>query len=275
MNYGLLFKETTELIPLPIMVAHEISKEIDSGRKNKYNHIFGRDGKCQVSVRYIYGQLFAYDAIIISALTRPGATISLAKEIIIEEVLKPLIGKDLAGINILINPTGVFLVCEPYGDSGLTGRMIVLDTYGDYTKHSDGPFYGEDVSKVDRSASYYARFAAKALIDVDFSRKCEVCVSYSIGIANPIAVSIDSFRTGKLSDEQLLALVNQHYDFIPANNRKELKFKNVSFMKWQNMDTWVKKTYQFVGNISKQKQLSFKVHMGKPKVLHNFYKSNS
>jgi len=229
MMYGFACSETPELMPLPIMVAHEISKEIDTLRKAKYNHIFGPDGKCQVSVRYIDGQPFAYDTIIVSAQTRPEASLSLAKEIIIEEVLKPLIGKDLSGINILLNPTGAFVIGGPYGDSGLTGRKIIVDTYGGYAKHGGGAFSGKDVSKVDRSASYYARFVAKALVEAELADTCEVCVSYSIGVANPVAVSIDTFGTGKLTDVDLLVLVKQHFNFSPANIRKELELEKVKF----------------------------------------------
>jgi S-adenosylmethionine synthetase len=229
MMYGFACNETPELMPLPIVVAHEIAKEVDTLRKAKYNHIFGPDGKCQVSVRYVDGQPFVYDTIIVSAQTRPEASLSLAKEIIIEEVLKPMIGKDLTGINILINPTGAFIIGGPYGDSGLTGRKIIVDTYGGYAKHGGGAFSGKDVSKVDRSASYYARFAAKALVAAELADTCEVCVSYSIGIAKPVSVSIDTFGTGKLTDDQLLELVNQHFDFTPANIRKELEFEKVKF----------------------------------------------
>jgi S-adenosylmethionine synthetase len=229
MMYGFACNETPEIMPLPIVVAHEIAKEVDALRKAKYNHIFGPDGKSQVSVRYGHGQPFAYDTIIVSAQTRPGASLSLAKEIIIEEVLKPLIGKDLTGINVLINPTGAFVIGGPYGDSGLTGRKIIVDTYGGYAKHGGGAFSGKDVSKVDRSASYYARFVAKALVEAELADTCEVCVSYSIGVANPVAVSIDTFGTGRLSDEQLLEIVKQHFNFTPANIRKELEFDKVKF----------------------------------------------
>ena len=231
MMYGFACNETPELMPLPIVVAHEIAKEIDTLRKAKYNHIFGPDGKCQVSVRYVDGQPFAYDTIIVSAQTRPDASLSLAKDIIIEEVLKPLIGKDLSGINILINPTGAFVIGGTYGDSGLTGRKIIVDTYGGYAKHGGGAFSGKDVSKVDRSASYYARYVAKALVAAELADTCEICVSYSIGVANPVAVSIDTFGTGKVSDEDLLDLVKQHFDFTPANIRKELEFDKVKFRK--------------------------------------------
>ncbi|MBU1092915.1 MAG: methionine adenosyltransferase [Firmicutes bacterium] len=229
MMYGFACNETPELMPLPIVVAHEIAKEVDALRKAKYNHIFGPDGKCQVSVRYVDGQPFAYDTIIVSAQTRQGASLSLAKEIIIEEVLKPLIDKDLTNINILINPTGAFVIGGPYGDSGLTGRKIIVDTYGGYAKHCGGAFSGKDVSKVDRSAAYYARFVAKALVAAELADTCEVCVSYSIGVANPVAVSIDTFGTGSLPDEDLLELVKQSFNFTPANIRKELEFDKVKF----------------------------------------------
>jgi S-adenosylmethionine synthetase len=228
MMYGFACNETPELMPLPIMVAHEIAKEIDSLRITKYNDIFGPDGKCQVSVRYVDGKPFAYDTIIVSSHTKTEASLSFAKKIIFEEVLKPLVG-DLSKINILINPTGAFVVGGPYGDSGLTGRKIIVDTYGGYSKHGGGAFSGKDVSKVDRSASYYARYVAKAVVAAELADKCEVCVSYSIGVARPIAVSIDTFGTGKITDKELLELINQQFDFTPANIRKELEFENVKF----------------------------------------------
>lgn len=229
MMYGFACNETPELMPVPIVIAHEIAKEIDSLRKAKYNHIFGPDGKCQVSVRYVDGKPIAYDTIIVSAQTRPEVELSIAKEIIVEEVLKPIIGRDLSGINILINPTGAFVIGGPYGDSGLTGRKIIVDTYGGYAKHGGGAFSGKDVSKVDRSASYYARYVAKAVVEAELADTCEVCVSYSIGIAKPVAVSIDTFGTGKMTDEALQELILQHFDFTPSNIRKELEFDKVKF----------------------------------------------
>lgn len=229
MMYGFACNETPELMPVPIVIAHEIAKEIDGLRKAKYNHIFGQDGKCQVSVRYVDGKPVAYDTIIVSAQTRPDVELSIAKEIIIEQVLKPIIGRDLSGINILINPTGAFVIGGPYGDSGLTGRKIIVDTYGGYAKHGGGAFSGKDVSKVDRSASYYARYVAKAVVEAELADTCEVCVSYSIGVAKPVAVSIDTFGTGKMTDEALQELILQHFDFTPSNIRKELEFEKVKF----------------------------------------------
>ena len=269
MMYGFACNETPELMPLPIVVAHDIAKEVDTLRKTKYNHIFGPDGKCQVSVRYLDGKPFSYDTIIVSAQTRAEASLTLAKEIIIEEVLKPMIGKDLSGINILINPTGAFVIGGPYGDSGLTGRKIIVDTYGGYAKHGGGAFSGKDVSKVDRSGAYYARYVAKSIVAAELADMCEVCVSYSIGVANPVAVSIDTFGTGKLSDEDLLELVKKHFDFTPANIRTELEFEKVKFQKlaayghigredlpvrWEHVDA---------------KVAELRVSYEKPKALHN------
>lgn len=229
MMYGFACNETPELMPLPIVVAHEIAREVDHLRKTKYGHVFGPDGKCQVSVRYADGQPIGYDTIIVSAQTKPGIELSVANGIIIEEVLKPIVGQDLSGINILINPTGAFVVGGPYGDSGLTGRKIIVDTYGGYARHGGGAFSGKDVSKVDRSASYYARYVAKAVVEAELADRCEVCVSYSIGVADPVALSIETFGTGKLSDDEMLAIIKKHFDFTPTNIRKELEFENVKF----------------------------------------------
>src|SRR3989339_253261 len=229
--FGYACKETPELMPLPIVVAHDIARSIDELRKAKYGHVFGPDGKCQVSVVYENDEPIAYETIVVSAQTKHGIQLDYAKEIILDEVLKPLIGEDLSHIQVLINPTGAFVVGGPYGDSGLTGRKIIVDTYGGYAKHGGGAFSGKDVSKVDRSAAYYARYVAKAVVAAELADTCEVCVSYSIGVANPIAVSIDTLGTGKLSDEDLLELVKQYFNFTPGNIRKELEFETVKFQK--------------------------------------------
>lgn len=229
MMVGFACNETLERMPVPIVVAHEIAKEMDRLRKTKHNHIFGPDGKCQVSVRYLNGKPYAYDTVIVSAQTRAGVELGYAKELIIENVLKPILGKHLSKINILINPTGAFEIGGSFGDSGLTGRKIIVDTYGGYAKHGGGAFSGKDVSKVDRSASYYARYVAKSVVEAELADTCEVCVSYSIGVANPVAVSIDTFGTGKISDEELLELVKQQFNFSPANIKKELEFEKVKF----------------------------------------------
>ena len=227
--FGYASKETPELMPLPIVVAHDIARSIDELRKAKYGHVFGPDGKCQVSVVYENNEPIAYETIVVSAQTRHGIQLDYAKEIILNEVLKPLIGEDLSHIQVLINPTGAFVVGGPYGDSGLTGRKIIVDTYGGYAKHGGGAFSGKDVSKVDRSAAYYARFVAKALVAANLANRCEVCVSYSIGVANPVSVSVDTFGTGVTSDEILLKLIKENFNFTPTSIIKELNLDNVKF----------------------------------------------
>jgi S-adenosylmethionine synthetase len=227
--FGYACKETPELMPLPIVVAHDIARSLDELRKAKYGHVFGPDGKCQVSVVYENDEPIAYETIVVSAQTKHGIQLDYAKEIILNEVLKPLIGEDLSHIQVLINPTGAFVVGGPYGDSGLTGRKIIVDTYGGYAKHGGGAFSGKDVSKVDRSAAYYARFVAKALVAANLAHRCEVCVSYSIGVANPVSVSVDTFGTGVASDEILLKLIKENFNFTPSSIIKELNLKNVKF----------------------------------------------
>lgn len=227
--FGYACKETPELMPLPIVVAHDIARSIDELRKAKYGHVFGPDGKCQVSVVYENNEPIAYETIVVSAQTRHGIQLDYAKEIILNEVLKPLIGEDLSHIQVLINPTGAFVVGGPYGDSGLTGRKIIVDTYGGYAKHGGGAFSGKDVSKVDRSAAYYARFVAKALVAAYLADRCEVSVSYSIGVANPVSVSVDTFGTGVTSDEVLLKLIKDNFNFTPSSIIKELNLDKVKF----------------------------------------------
>jgi S-adenosylmethionine synthetase len=227
--FGYACKETPELMPLPIVVAHDIARSLDELRKTKYGHVFGPDGKCQVSVVYENDEPIAYETIVVSAQTKHGIQLDYAKEIILNEVLKPLIGDDLSHIQVLINPTGAFVVGGPYGDSGLTGRKIIVDTYGGYAKHGGGAFSGKDVSKVDRSGAYYARFAAKALVAANLAHRCEVCVSYSIGVANPVSVSVDTFGTGITSDEILLKLIKENFNFTPSSIIKELSLDKVKF----------------------------------------------
>jgi S-adenosylmethionine synthetase len=227
--YGYACNETPELMPLPIVMAHDIARAVDGLRRAKYSDVFGPDGKCQVSIRYEDNRPVAFDTIIVSAQTLPGVPIETARQIIIDEVLDELIGVDVKHTTILINPTGSFVVGGPCGDSGLTGRKIIVDTYGGYSKHGGGAFSGKDVSKVDRSGAYYARYVAKAVVEAELADRCEVCVSYSIGIANPISVSVDTFGTGVISDDELLNIITKHFDFTPSHIRQELRLHEVKF----------------------------------------------
>ena len=226
--FGFACRETPELMPLPIVVAHDIARAVDELRREKYGHIFGPDGKCQVSIRYEDHRPIAYDTIIVSVQTKPNVDIEDARKIITNEVLQTLIG-DLTHVRVLINPTGSFVVGGPYGDSGLTGRKIIVDTYGGYAKHGGGAFSGKDVSKVDRSASYYARYVAKAVVEAELAKRCEVSVSYSIGVADPVSVSVDTFGTGQGPDELLLKVINEVFNFTPSNIRKELELHKTKF----------------------------------------------
>jgi S-adenosylmethionine synthetase len=228
--FGYACNETQEFMPLPIMLANQISKEMDKCRKEKYTHIFGPDGKCQVSVGYENGRPKNVQTIVVSAQTKKGINREKYEDIIINEVLNKVFDFDtIIDAEVLINPTGEFVIGGPYADSGLTGRKIIVDTYGGYAKHGGGAFSGKDVSKVDRSAAYYARFVAKAVVGAGLATHCEVHLSYAIGVAKPVSVLVNTFDTGVISDEEIQALVHYIFDFKPESIRKELNLDNVKF----------------------------------------------
>ena len=229
--YGYATNETGEFLPLPYVIARDISKRIEAVRKEKYMDVLGVDGKCQVTVRYVDGKPKDIKTIVVSAQTKKGIKLDEVKRIVKEEVLIPLLGQTLDGIEILINPTGAFYRGGPYADSGLTGRKLMVDTYGGVAHHGGGAFSGKDCTKVDRSGAYYARYVAKSIVKAGLADRCEVAVSYSIGVANPISVSIDTFGTGKIGGEELLKLVNGHFDFSVKNIISELRLKDVSYQR--------------------------------------------
>ena len=228
--FGYACNETQEFMPLPIMLANQISKEMDKIRKEKYSHIFGPDGKCQVSVAYKNGRPKKVQTIVVSAQTKPWIKKELYEDLIINEVLTKVFDFDtIVDAEVLINPTGEFVIGGPYADSGLTGRKIIVDTYGGYARHGGGAFSGKDVSKVDRSATYYARYVAKAVVGAGLATHCEVHLSYAIGVARPVSVLVNSFDTGVITDEEIQALVNYVFDFRPESIRKELNLDKVKF----------------------------------------------
>jgi S-adenosylmethionine synthetase len=227
--FGYACTETQEFMPLPIMLANQISKEMDYIRKAKYSHVFGPDGKCQVSVNY-ENKRPKVETIVVSTQTQPGVFREQVEDIVINEVLTRVLSfDDIAEAEVLINPTGEFVIGGPYADSGLTGRKIIVDTYGGHGKHGGGAFSGKDVSKVDRSGAYYARYVAKALVGAELATQCEVQVSYVIGVAKPVSIFVSTFGTGVVSDEELQALINYSFNFKPENIRKELKLDEVKF----------------------------------------------
>ncbi len=228
--FGYACNETQEFMPLPIMLANQISKEMDKIRKEKYSHIFGPDGKCQVSVGYENGRPKKIETIVVSAQTKPGIDDLIIESIILNEVLTKVFDiYTIFDAKVLINPTGEFIIGGPYADSGLTGRKIIVDTYGGYAKHGGGAFSGKDVSKVDRSAAYYARYVAKAVVGAGMATHCEVHLSYAIGVAKPVSVLVNTFDTGVTRDEEIQALVNYMFDFKPESIRKELELDTVKF----------------------------------------------
>lgn len=222
--YGYATYETKTMIPYPLLIAQQISRKMDDLRKSRYSDIFGPDGKCQVTA----DEDCNIKTIIVSAQTKPKADMNKVRYIIKEEVIKSIV-ESLEGIEILINPTGAFEIGGPYADSGLTGRKLMVDTYGGVARHGGGAFSGKDPSKVDRSGAYYCRYVAKALVKAGLCHKCEVGVSYSIGVAEPVSISIDTFGTSIVPEEALLNIIYKCFDFRPASIRKELQLDSVNY----------------------------------------------
>ena len=219
MMFGFANDETKELMPAPITYAHNITRRLAEVRKNKTLPFILPDGKSQVSVMYGEdGRPESIDTVVVSTQHTPDVSMKDLHDAVIEEVILPSLPKKLITPNTVfhINPTGRFVVGGPQGDSGLTGRKIIVDTYGGFARHGGGAFSGKDPTKVDRSAAYMARYAAKNLVAAGLCRSCEIQLAYAIGVARPVSVSVDAFGTSKLSAEELSAIVNRHFDLRPA-----------------------------------------------------------
>ncbi|WP_017306250.1 methionine adenosyltransferase [Spirulina subsalsa] len=226
--FGFACDETPELMPLPISLAHRISRRLAQVRKTGQLPYLGPDGKTQVSVIYEDGKPVGIDTILISTqhsatvagLTDDAAIQAHIKGDLMEVVVKPVF-EDIAvkpddNTKLLVNPTGKFVIGGPQGDSGLTGRKIIVDTYGGYSRHGGGAFSGKDPTKVDRSAAYACRYVAKNIVAAGLAEKCEVQVSYAIGVARPVSILVETFGTGKVDEEILLRLVKKHFELRPA-----------------------------------------------------------
>ena len=224
MMFGYACDDTPELMPMPIALAHRLSHRLATVRKNNTLPFLRPDGKSQVSVRYVDNKAVAIDTIVISSQHSPDVEHKHLKEAIIEEVIRKEIPTHLLDSNTryLVNPTGRFVVGGPMGDSGLTGRKIIVDTYGGWGRHGGGAFSGKDPSKVDRSACYYARYIAKNIVAAGLASRCEVQIAYAIGVAAPVSINVMTFGTGKVSDETLEKLVRTHFDCRPAALIREL-----------------------------------------------------
>jgi S-adenosylmethionine synthetase len=230
--FGFACNETEELMPLPIMLAHKLTRKLSEVRKNDVLAYLRPDGKSQVTVEYRDKKPYKVRTVVISTQHGPDITLKELREDIVEKVIKPVIPKELLDeedIIYHINPTGRFVIGGPQGDTGLTGRKIIVDSYGGVGSHGGGAFSGKDPSKVDRSASYMARYVAKNLVAAGICDRCEVQLAYAIGVAEPVSILVDTYKTGKISQENIVKLVRQHFDMTPAGIIKSLDLKKPIF----------------------------------------------
>ncbi|MCH9848858.1 MAG: methionine adenosyltransferase [Betaproteobacteria bacterium] len=215
--FGYAVNETPQLMPLPIWLSHRIMERQAQLRKDGRLPWLRPDAKAQVTLQYVDGKPYKIDTVLVSTQHAPEMTLAAIREATIEEIIKPLLPQELikGDIKYLVNPTGRFVVGGPQGDCGLTGRKIIVDTYGGAAPHGGGAFSGKDPSKVDRSAAYAGRYVAKNIVAAGLADKCMVQMSYAIGVAQPTSIMIDTYGTGKIADDKLTALVREHFDLRP------------------------------------------------------------
>jgi len=225
--FGFACDETPELMPLPIVMAHQLVKHLAEVRKAGTYSFLRPDAKSQVTIDYRDGRPRRVDAVVVSSQHSPDVRYETLREMIVEEVIKKVIPPEYldAHTKFYVNPTGRFVIGGPAGDCGLTGRKIIVDTYGGYGRHGGGAFSGKDPSKVDRSAAYMARYIAKNIVAAGLARKCEVQLAYAIGVAEPISVLVDAFESGVVPNEQLAQLVREHFEMKPAGIIRALDLK--------------------------------------------------
>ncbi len=232
MMFGYACDETPELMPMPISLAHKLAKQLTKVRKNGTLGYLRPDGKTQVTVEYDDDKVTGIDTVVVSTQHDEDVTLEQIRKDIIKYVIKPVISENLLSesTKIFVNPTGRFVIGGPVGDSGLTGRKIIVDTYGGFSRHGGGAFSGKDPTKVDRSAAYYSRYIAKNIVAAGLAKKCEIQLAYAIGVAKPVSIMVDTFGTSKYTNEQLSDAVSKVFDCRPNSIIAQLKLRETKYL---------------------------------------------
>jgi len=233
MMFGYASNETVELMPLPIALAHRLARKLAEVRKSRELPYLRPDGKVQVTVEYADNKPVRLDTVVVSTQHHPRMSLEEIRQDIIARVIKPVLPPDMSedSVRYFINPTGRFVIGGPQGDTGLTGRKIIVDTYGGMARHGGGAFSGKDPTKVDRSASYAARYVAKNIVAAGLADRCEVQLAYAIGVARPVSVMVETFNTGRVPEDVLIKLIQDNFDLRPAGIIKSLDLRRPIYLK--------------------------------------------
>lgn len=230
--FGFAVNETPELMPLPIILAHKLTQRLTSARKRGELWYLRPDGKSQVTVEYENGKPKRVDTVVVSAQHHPDVDLETIRHDIIEKIIRPVCNHWIDDkTKYFVNPTGKFVIGGPVGDAGVTGRKIIVDTYGGYSRHGGGAFSGKDPSKVDRSAAYYARYAAKNIVAAGLADKCEIQVAYAIGVADPVSILVNTFGTAKVPEDKIVELLKKHFNFKPKAIIDQLQLRRPIYRK--------------------------------------------